>query len=81
MAEKKVLNELGRRIKDVRQVKELSQIGLAKSCNFEKATLSRIESGKSNPTVKTLVRIANALEIQVGELFTPVSSLVVENQD
>jgi transcriptional regulator with XRE-family HTH domain len=69
MAEKTVLIDLGKRIKNVRQVKELSQIGLAKSCNFEKATLSRIESGKSNPTVRTLVRIATALEIEVGELF------------
>lgn len=47
----------------------MTQNDLAIECNFEKATMSRIESGKSNPTVRTLVKISNALHIHLSELF------------
>ena len=33
-------------------------------CNFPKSTLGRIERAEMNATVKTLVKIANAFEIE-----------------
>jgi transcriptional regulator with XRE-family HTH domain len=47
----------------------MTQNDLAIACDFEKASMSRIESGQSNPTVRTLHRISLALEIHIGELF------------
>jgi len=45
------LIHLGARIKKIRIEKNLSQNKLAVLCGFEKANMSRLESGQSNPTV------------------------------
>jgi transcriptional regulator with XRE-family HTH domain len=69
MAEKKFLANLGARIKELRLSKKLTQNDLAIQCNFEKASMSRIESGKTNVTVLTLQKISNALEVDIQEFF------------
>jgi transcriptional regulator with XRE-family HTH domain len=38
---------------------------------IEKANLSRIESGMTNPTVLTLLKICNAFDVKVTDLFNP----------
>lgn len=38
-------------------------------CNFEKGNLSRIEAGRTNPTLMTLYKISQALEIKVTDLI------------
>ena len=63
------LKEVGARIKKIRTDKKISQIGLATKCEFEKASMSRIESGKTNSTILTLRKISNALEVDMSELF------------
>jgi transcriptional regulator with XRE-family HTH domain len=69
MAEKNFLTSLGARIKELRLKKNLTQNDLAIQCNFEKASMSRIESGKTNVTVLTLRKISNALEVDIHEFF------------
>jgi transcriptional regulator with XRE-family HTH domain len=61
--------KLGERIKAIRLKKNLTQNQLAIECNFEKASMSRIESGQSNPTIRTLYKICAALDIHINELF------------
>ena len=68
MADKKFLMNLGARIKEIRLKKNLTQNDLAIQCNFEKASMSRIESGKANPTIKTLLRISQALDVKFSVL-------------
>lgn len=69
MAEKKFLAALGGRIRNLRTKKGLSLSELAYLCEFEKASLSRIELGKTNTTILTLRKISKALEINIAELF------------
>jgi len=69
MTDPKFLASLGGRIKELRLQKEMSQNDLAIQCNFEKASMSRIESGKTNITVLTLRRISKALEVDIAEFF------------
>lgn len=42
---------------------------LAVEIGIEDSSLRRIESGRTSPTLKTLIRIANALQIEVSELL------------
>lgn len=69
MAEKKLLSLLGARIRNLRQIKGMTQSELALSCDFEKASMSRIESGKTNVTVLTLHKISEALSVDMSEFF------------
>ena len=66
--DKKLLLNIGFKIKKIRMGKNLSQQELAGLCDFEKATMSRIESGQANPTVRTLHKISRALEVDIAEL-------------
>lgn len=62
-------NRVGKRIQQIRIEKNLSQQDLAAKCNFEKSNMSRLESGGANATLTTLEVVANALGVEVIELF------------
>lgn len=67
--EKEFIVRLGKRIVLLRKEKELKQIELASILNIEDSALRRIESGRTNPTLKTLLKIAAALEITIDQLL------------
>jgi len=76
MNDLQLLTEVGARIKKLRIEKKLSQNDLAILCNFEKASMSRIEAGKTNVTLLTLHKIGRALEVDMAAL---VSDKLIES--
>ena len=60
---------VGKQIQKLRELKCISQQDLAAKCNFEKSNMSRLEAGRVNPTLSTLEKVANALEVTFIELF------------
>ena len=69
MENEKFLIELGSRIRQKRLEKNMLQSKLASICNFDTASMSRLESGRTNPTLLTLKKISHALEIHVAEFL------------
>ena len=67
--EEEFIKNLGKRIVVLRKERKLKQIDLATKVNIEDSALRRIESGRTNPTVKTLLRIAEGLEVAFTDLF------------
>lgn len=61
--------KIGERIRELRESKGISQQNLAAICNFEKANLSRIEAGRTNPTISTLFKISQALKTTIADLI------------
>lgn len=61
------LKVLGSRIKAVRESRGLSIRDLAELAGINKSQIVRIESGRSDPHYTTLLRIARALEVSVGD--------------
>lgn len=61
---------IGRNIRDIRERKGMSAQELASDCNFEKSNMSRLESGKTNPTIWTLYKISQILEVSLEELVS-----------
>lgn len=57
------------RIRQLREGKGVSLRELARLSGVGAATLSRIESGKANPRLSTLVLLADVLGVFVGDLF------------
>ena len=68
MDEQEYIQKLGERIKQLRKKKGISQTDLAYDCDFEKQNMRRIEAGKTNPTIKTLLKISQALKISISEI-------------
>lgn len=56
-------------IKEMRAQMGVTQVQLAALAGMDPATLNRIEQGKANPNLKTIERLADALEVEVGDFF------------
>ena len=67
-----LLKLVGKRIKEIRESKGLAQLDVAVRMegNIDTTNISRIESGRTNPTVYTLFRICQALEVPISDLFS-----------
>lgn len=63
------LINLGIHIRQIRERQNLSQQNLADICDLPKTTIGRIERAEINTTIKTLVKISNALEIEPKDLL------------
>ena len=71
MKKTEILKIVGKRIKNLRESKGLSQVDLVGKMQGEidPTNISRIESGRTNPTIYTLYRISEALEVKISELI------------
>lgn len=69
MGKNDLRDKLGRRIVQLRDSLGLRQVDLANKADIDDGFLRRIETGKVNPTIKTLEKIANGLEVEMKDLF------------
>ena len=56
------------RIRKIREGKALSQRELARRAKMSQTFLSNVESGKADPSLSTLRRLAKALKVKVAAL-------------
>ncbi|MFA5696406.1 MAG: helix-turn-helix transcriptional regulator [Bacilli bacterium] len=64
------LNErFGIRIRKLRTQKKMSQLELAQKAQLDLTTINEIENGNREPMLRTIWRIANALSVDIKELF------------
>lgn len=61
--------KLGNNLKRIRTEKGVSQADIAKSLGVSRGFVSNIENGKRNPTLSTISRLAEALNVSTEELF------------
>lgn len=66
----KQLKALGKRIVEIRKEKGLSQRQLSDLLDMDDGSLRRIESGRTNPTTITLIRISEASGVSLAEFFS-----------
>lgn len=69
ISEEIFFTKLGVHIRQLREIKNLSQEDLANDCNIPKRQIGRIERAEANPTLRTLIKISNALELTPSTLL------------
>src|SRR5215467_13519207 len=60
--------QLGRKIRTMRQSRGLTQEAFARMCGITAGRMWKLENGRVNATLATLIRISNQLETQPAEL-------------
>lgn len=65
---------IGKKIKQLRQIKGLTQAKLAEIVDMHEKHISRIESGKICPTFDNLINIFNALDYNITQFLNENSS-------
>ena len=61
--------ELGTKLRDMRQQKNLTQEELADRCELTKGYISQLENDLTSPSITTLVDLLNALGSNLSEFF------------
>jgi len=61
--------QLGKRIRELRKARKLSQARLAEIANLSDACIGTIERGHRAPRLPTIQKIASALKVEVKDLF------------
>jgi transcriptional regulator with XRE-family HTH domain len=64
----KLKKKIGERIIELRTQKGWSQSDLARACNKDRQAIEKLESGKVNPTLYTLVEVAEAMGVTLAKL-------------
>lgn len=68
MNENDTLKKIAFNIKVERMRKNLTQFQLAEMIEVHEKYIGKIESGKQNLTIKTLIKLANALGVKLSKL-------------
>ncbi len=64
-----LLKKFGQQLKKIREKKGITAAELARLTFIDKPHITRLEKGGTNPTLTTLIKLAEALEIEAGELL------------
>ena len=77
MVERTSEPDVGRRLRDLRQRRRLTQRALAQTCDMSANAIGLIERGECSPSVSTLRRLAMALDVPIVDLFTETEEQAV----
>lgn len=68
MNKKQLKEKIGQCIVALRSEKGWSQSDLARACNKDRQAVEKLENGKVNPTIYSLLEISKALEVPLKDL-------------
>ncbi len=69
MRQKFTVGDFGRNLREARKARGFSQEGFAHAVDLDRTYIGGIERGERNPGLKVIVRIADALDLDVSLLF------------
>jgi transcriptional regulator with XRE-family HTH domain len=67
------ITAFGTRLRELREAKGLSQLDLELESGINRTEISRIENGQKNIEFATMVKLAIALEVELGDFFIHAS--------
>lgn len=64
-----ITERFGNKVRKIRIKKKMSQLELSQKAQLDLTTINEIENGNRVPMLKTMWRIANALDVTLSELL------------
>jgi len=62
--------QVGKRVREIRLKRKMTVAGLAEASHLTKGFISQVESGRSNPSLASLGRISQALDVPLSRLIS-----------
>jgi transcriptional regulator with XRE-family HTH domain len=72
MPKTSIRQTFGSRVKELRLATGMTQEAFADHCGFARTYMSRIETGGSNPSLDAIKTLADALNIELSDLFKDI---------
>jgi transcriptional regulator with XRE-family HTH domain len=66
----------GQAIREARASREMSQEQLAFDCDFDRTYISLVERGVRSPTIRSLLRLAEVLEVPPSSLVARMEAIL-----
>lgn len=67
-----IVKDFGHTIRQLRSMRNISQESYAAMCDLHRTYISDVELGKRNVSLENIKKMADALGIQISELFLEV---------
>ena len=67
--EQRIQQSFGNRVRELRKLRQLSQETLALACDLDRTYVGGVERGERNISLRNIHKIADALGVDVRELF------------
>lgn len=64
-----IVKRFGEKLRDLRKSKKLSQEALSKKAGLDRTYVGKIERGEKSPSLHTIEKLANILDVEVSEFF------------
>ena len=64
-----ISKQFGKKVREIRLKKGLSQGDVARRLNLHRSYISGIERGVRNPSLKVIQKVAKALDVKVGDIL------------
>lgn len=64
-----IKSKIGNRIKELREIKQMSQKDLAYSADLDRSYIASVENGKRNISIVNIEKIAVALGVKLQDFF------------
>jgi len=74
------MKNIGKRIKQIRELHNVSANKLSKSIGVDPSTISKIENGNANPSIELLDSICNYFNISLGDFFISTGSPIIPDE-
>jgi len=62
-------HQFGYRIRELRNIRNLSQEQLAEMCSLHRTFIGRVERGETNVTLENIQKLATGLNVPLADLF------------
>lgn len=63
------MSEFAKNLKKYRKMKNISQEKLGKSLNYGSTAIANYESGRNEPSIDSLIKIAEVLDVTIDDLL------------
>jgi len=64
-----IRKKFGKHLKQIREDKDMSLLDVSYNCDIDDSRISKIEQGKVNPTLATIIELSKGLEISPAKLI------------
>ncbi|MCG7500602.1 helix-turn-helix transcriptional regulator [Tenacibaculum sp. Mcav3-52] len=68
--EQEILVSIGKKIREVREERGLTQFNLAYDADLSKNQIGRVERGENKLSIIAIIKIAKALNVHISELLS-----------
>lgn len=69
LSDEQIIEGLGKKMRAIRKERGMTQLDVASKSGMEENAYRRVELAGTSPTLKTILRIARALDTDLIELF------------